>query len=270
MVYKLPTNAIASGAIDTDQLKDNSVTSQKTAESFDKYPVFNPSLGTAITANTNLTNTALNKYINCGIPANGSGYTINLPALSGLADGTWIRFYTRNDFQAQQTIQIGTNNTNDKINNRSNGTYQIEGPNASVTFVVQSGTDFATTCWRVETPSVPLVNPIISGTVSNNYIYDIIRPTSGVSLTQISYRELVVVQSDADIYNLIDDPVNGSLVTFIFLNPENQYTIRVGSNTEPPLSPQLLMGSGSDLVVDTAPTSLTLIYIDVGTGWRIV
>ena len=105
MVYKLPTNAIASGAIDTDQLKDKSVTSQKTAESFDKYPVFNPSLGTAIIADTTLTNTANNKYINCGIPTNGTNYTITLPSLSGLPDGTWIRFYTRNDFQAQQQVR---------------------------------------------------------------------------------------------------------------------------------------------------------------------
>jgi hypothetical protein len=270
MVYKLPKNAIASGAVDTDQLRDNAVTSQKTAESFDKYPVFNPSLGTAIAADTTLNNTAINKYINCGIPANGIGYTITLPSLSGLADGTWIRFYTRNDVQAQQRIEIGPSNTNDRINNRISGAYYLEGPNASVTFVVQSGTDFATTCWRVETPSVPAINAIVGGTVSNNYIYDIIRLTGGSSLTQISYRELVVVQSDADIYNLIDNPVDGSLVTFIFLNPENQYVIRIGSNTETPLFPQLLMGSGSDLVVDTAPLSLTLIYINAGTGWRIV
>ena len=270
MVYKLPTNAIASGAIDTDQLKDKSVTSQKTAESFDKYPVFNPSLGTAIIADTTLTNTANNKYINCGIPTNGTNYTITLPSLSGLPDGTWIRFYTRNDFQAQQRVQIVPSNTNDRINNRISGSYSLEGPNASVTFVVQSGTDFATTCWRVENPSVPAVNAIVGGTVSNNYIYDIIRSTTGASLTQISYRELVVVESDATIYNLIDNPVDGSLVTFIFRNPQNQYTIRVGSNTENPLFPQLLMGSGSDLVVDTAPLSLTLIYIDLGNGWRIV
>jgi len=269
MVYKLPKNAIASGAIDTDQLRDNSVTSQKTAESFDKYPVFNPSLASAYTRNTTLTNTALNNYINCGIPANGTGYTITLPSLSGLADGSWIRFHTRNDFQAQQQVQILPNNTNDIINNRASGAYYIQGPNASVTFVVQSGTDLATTCWRVENKSVPAVNSMVAGTSSNNYVYDIIRSTTGSSLTQISYRELVVVESDADLYTLIDNPVDGSLVTFIFLD-QNQYTISVGSNTDNPLFPQLLMGTGSDLVVDTAPTSLTLIYINSGTGWRIV
>lgn len=269
MVYKLPKNAIASGAIDTDQLRDNAVTTQKTAESFDKYPVFNPSLGTAITADTTLTNTALNNYINCGIPATGTNYTITLPSLSGLADGSWIRFYTRNDFQAQQSILIRTNNANDKINDRSNGSYELEGPNASVTFVVQSGTDFATTSWRVETPSIPSVNPG-EGSTSNNYIYDATVTTSGSTQTQTSYRELVVVQPDADLYNLIDNPVNGSLVTFIFLDPTKQYTISAGSNTETPLFPQLIMGSSSDLVVDNGPTSLTLIYINLGTGWRII
>ena len=269
MVYKLPTNAIASGAIDTDQLKDNSVTSQKTAESFDKYPVFNPSLASAYTSDTTLTNAALNNYINCGIPVNGSGYTITLPSLSGLADGSWIRFHTRNDFQAQQQVRILPNNTNDRINNRVSGAYFIKGPNASVTFVVQSGTDLATTCWRVENPSVPAVNSIVGGSVSNNYVYDTIRLSGAGTSGQLNYRELVVVESDATQYTLIDNPVDGSLVTFIFLT-QNQYNIRVGSNTETPLAPQLLMGTGADLVVDTGPTSLTLIYINSGTGWRIV